>query len=125
MDDILYGKEGVLPGKFKKHLIFDKQFEFLKRFVSHADAKKLIVKKAKFCHKIQTDPQVQATLSSEKISTYRLYLRGLRPTYYNLKYMFVISLQRNELKKFGILLSKNVNQRAEQNQSITSDLLPG
>ena len=38
MEDILYGKEGILPGKFKEHLIFDEQFEFLKRFVDTNDA---------------------------------------------------------------------------------------
>ena len=32
MEDILYGRETNLASKFKEHLIFDEQFEFLNKF---------------------------------------------------------------------------------------------
>ena len=59
-----------------------------------------------------TSPEALKQLSKEKINNYRIYLRGLRPTYYHLKYKHVVCLQRNELRKFGNLLA-NYHSRAE------------
>lgn len=84
MDDILFGRETTLASQFKEHLIYDEQCEFLNRFLTTRECQKFITKKANYCHKITTDFAAQAKMSSDKINNYRLQLRGLRPTYYNL-----------------------------------------
>lgn len=57
MEDILYGRETNLACKFKEHLIFDEQFEFLNKFCTQKDSQKLLMKRAKFVQRIMTSPR--------------------------------------------------------------------